>query len=191
MPVVKPALFLLAILSLPMPAGAGIVANGDFAEGAAHWRGDGHDGNPGITIQLDPQKWTEISQTFNTRDSQLQFSVTYSLSDDCSLAARPTANSEKILDQDIFAQLTGVMCMAFHDTMPSNVWMAYIFDPASRHFESVEVYSNSRDNPKTFTGFLNHLVEHEEKMLYLIFPPGTGSVTLTGVSLTPFQANTP
>jgi hypothetical protein len=191
MRVAKPILIVLAAALLTLPAGAGILANGDFAEGTAHWRGDGQDGNPGIIINLDPQKWTEISQTFNTRDSQLQFSVTYSLSDDCSLAARPTVNSETILDQDIFAQLTGVMCMPFHDSMPSNVWMAYIFDPASRHFDSVEVYSNSADNPKTFSGFINNLVEHEEKMLYLIFSPGTGSITLSSVSLTPFQASTP
>jgi hypothetical protein len=81
--------------------------------------------------------------------------------------------------------------MPFHDKMPSNVWLAYIFDPASRHFDSVGVYSNSTDDSKTFTGFINNLVEHEEKMLYLVFPPGTGSVTLRKVSLEPFQTNSP
>jgi hypothetical protein len=69
--------------------------------------------------------------------------------------------------------------------------MASVVDPMGLHAEWVEFTNRSPDNPKTVTGILKGLVAHEEKTLYLIFPPGTGSVTLASVSLSPLGTNAP
>jgi hypothetical protein len=187
--ILKSACAFLLIAAWVCPTRADILANENFADGAAHWRGDGHEGDGGLVINLDPNNWTKVSQTFNTRESRLQFNVTYTLSDDCSLAARAPRSLNLFLDETIFQQLTGVLCLPFHDTVAPASWMAFIFDPAARHFDSIYISTATPDDPKTGSGLLDNLVEHEEKILYLTFPPGTGSITLKNVSLGPLTVD--
>jgi hypothetical protein len=177
-PDVRVLFFLLLVLALPLQAD--ILANGSFADGTAHWRGDAHESTSGgIIIQLDPVKWTSVSQTFNTQEPNLDFAVTFQTSDDYA------SKVGSLLSQSAIANLTGILYKKAIGVGP-NSWLVMIVDPAARemHYGRVPVKPGEA-HPQTQNGPMANLVAHEEKTLYLAFPPGAGSITLLHVELTP------
>jgi hypothetical protein len=173
------ALFLLLVV-WTLPLRADILANGSFADGKAHWRGDAHESTTGgIVIDLDPVKWTSVSQTFSTREPNLDFSVTFQISDDYA------SKIGSLLSQSAIENLTGILYKKAIGVGP-NSWLVMIVDPAGRdmHYGRVPVKPGEA-NPQTQNGPMANLVEHEEKTLYLAFPPGAGSITLLHIELTP------
>src|SRR5258708_38830555 len=89
----KGFLFALLTLASMISLQADILANGNFTNGRAHWKGDAQDLDPssslpnlsaqgGVTITLKKDKWTKLYQTFTTRERKLHYSITCTLSPD-------------------------------------------------------------------------------------------------------------
>lgn len=191
---------LLLIVLLPLRAND-ILANGDFANGAGNWHGDGraaqadpnnHDidsmMNPaaakGIVVTLKPHDWTYISQNFSARERNLDYSFTY-LPANCALTSpAPPLNRG----------LRGIVQVELGEGAqyrPGDFFVG-ILDRTERglyhtHFKPV---LNARQ-PQVATGsFTLGTDTNQERTLILIFPPGTGTITLTNASLTPSQTGT-
>jgi hypothetical protein len=161
------------------------------------------DGN-GIVIPLDPNKWIAIQQNFDTPDEKLILNVTYTPSDDCSFDAAkfqlpqgrgstsistptgqvtiPPLGRGGNFNPTVVEVLTGVDVNDFTETLKPNEWVALIADPQARTIHYLKI-SSSAPNPKAISQLFEKLMEHEEKTLYLAFPPGTGTVTITHASL--------
>jgi len=179
-----PLLFFLLGLSA-FALHADILANGDFADGAAHWRGDGSDsGNQSLVIQLDHSKWTYVSQLFNTKDNALDFSITYKTSSDCVLPTTP----QTCWKASLF-KMTGIV---FNNSIkvPPSSWLVMVYDSANLRmgYCHIPVTLGSTD-PQQVTGTVPKLVAHAEKTVFIAFPPGEGSITLLKVALTPSQGS--
>jgi hypothetical protein len=181
------------IAASPLFARADILANGNFSDGTAHWRGDGHDlsdGSPGIIIQLDPSKWTQISQTFNTRENALDFSVSFQTSSDFSLSTDPNSTIGNILSIADLADMTGTRFKnSIH--VDSGLWLLMVVDPA----EAMMTYYKIKTKPgstdvQTTKNAVPRLVAHENKTIFLAFPPGQGTITLLNIALTPTAVST-
>jgi hypothetical protein len=168
-----------------------ILANGNFVDGTAHWHGDAHAStdwdNQGIVIQLSPSKWTKISQTFNTKETVLDFSITYKTSPDCSFsdAAKGTT-----LSVDDLISLTEIR---FKDPIHLKLgsWFLMINDPSSNPPQGTYFTIQPKlklADAQTVTGSVPKLAAHEEKTVFLAFPPGQGTITLLHVALTPTGA---
>jgi hypothetical protein len=182
---------LLSITLLPLHA-HDILANGDFADGAAHWRGDGKSpsdaGQPdatGLIIQLDPTKWTKISQVFNTRESALSFTITYKTSSDCAFSNDASKGTDLMVSVEDLISLTGTR---YRNPLrlKAGSWLLMVNDPseASMTYYEIQAKIGSPD-AQTVTGNIPKLVAHEEKQIFLAFPPGTGTITVTKIALAP------
>jgi len=179
--------FALLVLACTLPLRADILANGSFADGTAHWRGDAHnlsDGSAGIIIQLNPSKWTQVYQTFNTKEDALDFSVSFQTSSDFSLLTDPVMTVPNL------EEITGT---PFHRgiNLNSNSWLLMIVDPA----EALMTYFKIKIKPgstdvQTATNAIPRLAAHEEKTIFLAFPPGEGTITLLNIILTPTTNST-
>ncbi|MEJ0000964.1 MAG: hypothetical protein WDO13_18420 [Verrucomicrobiota bacterium] len=168
-------------LVLALPLRADILANGSFADGAAHWSGDGHAGDSGgLVIQLDPEKWTTVSQTFDTRETALDFTVNYQTSADSTLAKAGGSLSAATVGGPLFRRDINVK--------PGR-WVVLLLDGAAgkltfHRFKSPQGDAGEQTAHATFA----QLLAHEEKTLVLAFPPSHGTVTLSNVALAPAGA---
>jgi hypothetical protein len=181
------------IAASPLFARADILANENFANGTAHWSGDGHDlsnGSPGIIIQLDPSKWTQVSQTFNTRENALDFSVSFQTSSDFSLSTDPNSTIGQILSVPDLQEMTGTLFKnSIH--VKSGSWLLMVVDPAEAMmtFYGIKTTPGSTD-VQTAKNAVPRLAAHEEKTIFLAFPPGQGTITLLNIVLTPSAGST-
>jgi len=189
----KTLVLFLLIAASTVFARADILANGNFSDGTAHWKGDGiASSDPlGITIQLDPAKWTKIFQTFNTGEEALDFNVSYVPSSDCSLTSGPERLSGRFLSKVDLKQMLGVLVAAPIKLKPRS-WLVLIVDPAGNecHYANISVAAGAT-GVLGANGTLRTLAAHEEKTLYLVFPPGDGTVTVQSISLSPRTASAP
>ena len=185
-------LILLLGLCLASAKANDILANGDFTDGKAHWKGDVFDSSAdtsssptdaqGLTVQLNGSKWTKVFQIFNTRESALDFSLTYKTSSDCSF--KPVT---QLTIADLF-DVIGLRFVESLNTRPGNILIMMV-DPAQnmmRYTEAKAVLGSP--DPQAIKGTIPELVAHEEKTLYITLPPGTGTVTLLNVALNPSNA---
>jgi hypothetical protein len=170
-------------------------------------------GNPdgsGIVIPMDPAKWFSIQQTFDSPDETLVLNVTYTIPDNASFDASryrlpmPTSQTSTLpngitivseplgrrdnFNPTVIAAITGVAVKDFSEHLQPNQWAAIISDPIARTVHYA-IISSGAANPKTVSIELKGLMEHEEKTLFLAFPPGTGSVTITHASLDQKQSS--
>jgi hypothetical protein len=183
-------MIILMIAASSLTLRADILANGDFSDGTAHWKGDATPGDPasaglmmspGVVIELNDSKWTKISQEFDTQENELSFSITYQTSSDCAFS---TAKSK--MSRDI-SQIIGLQLKKGNPmVLPQDSWMVILVDYAKNlvtYFAVKPVLG--APGLQTVTGTIPRLEAHEDKTLYLAFPPGQGSVTLTNISLSP------
>jgi hypothetical protein len=176
----------LLAAAMPLAQANDILVNGDFADGKTHWHGDGDAPDTGgkLVITLKPDKWTVISQIFNSGSRELQLKVTYSLSDDCSLKVKRSPDTLVApLTADALRDATGVESR-IQDVIlhPSTQWMVLLVGNGwSRGIHPVSNYST--DNPATYTTMLSDGRGFNDEALCLAFPPGTGTVTITKVEM--------
>jgi len=183
----KTLLFASLLLACALPLRADILANGSFADGTAHWSGDAHAStdwnNQGITINLDSSKWTKVSQIFNTRENAFDFSITYKTSPDCSFGT----SGAKLSIGDL-ADMTGLRFKKAIN-LKAGTWLLLITDPAALYAQWDMIKPTvGLPNGQTVKGTFPKLAAHEEKTMYIAFPPGQGSITLLNVALTPTDA---
>jgi hypothetical protein len=188
----KLALLLLLATTFIARADTNILANSDFADGTAHWRGDGSsaggpdsdnplNSNPGsgITIQL-KSSCAYISQDFSTRETSLAYTITCKLSSDY----QSTGWASGAGLTDILSQLFGVRINGSIKSEPAS-WLVIVMDPHQAKMCYSYFTPKPSPNPQTITGTIPHLLEFAEKSFYLVLPPGQGSVSLMKVSLDP------
>src|ERR1700735_651778 len=79
---------LLTVVSPSVIRAGDIILNGNFSDGKTHWHGDGDAPDIGGSrvLTLNPDRWTVVYQDFSAEATQLRLKVTYSYSDDCTLA---------------------------------------------------------------------------------------------------------
>jgi len=190
-------LFAVLVLALILPLRADILANGNFADGRAHWKGDAKDidtgddlSNPspqgGVTITLQKDKWTKIYQTFDTQEKNVQYSITFTLSSDYQVQENSSNEGSGSMQGSVTPGLDDVEGMPYiYGYSLGGSWMLVV-----REFGSYgSSYLHPRPDPKktdsqTLTGEISGLTASAEKIILLAFPPGVGTITLTNISLT-------
>jgi hypothetical protein len=122
-----------------------------------------------------------VYQEFNTRENELSFSITYQTSPDCAFA--PT---KKKINKDI-GEIVGLkLTKGKAIDLPKDEWVLIFVDLAKNLVTSFSIKPVlGATGMQTVTGKVPRLAEYENKTLYLAFPPGQGSVTLSNISLTP------
>jgi hypothetical protein len=182
---IRTACILALFTALAGPAfGYDILLNTDFSDGTAHWKDDpnatacliAQPTSSGVQIPLNATGWSKISQRFETPNSLLALNVTYAFSDDA------TFTPNTVLDSSVVQSITGVAVQPISLKLRPGDWVALIVDPVAKTVHYVRI-SSATPNPKSVIAAFSKLMEHEEKNLYLIFPPGTGSVTISHASL--------
>lgn len=165
--------------------GNDILANGNLADGSAHWDGDRKtDTNSvGLTVTLKHDTWTKIYQVFHSADSALKLHVTYDLSDDCTfLPENGTAGF--FLTDGVVKDITGLRVANIGSTpIPVGGFLSVIVDPTKPLVFTSIMGGKLGTDAQTAAGFFYDLNPHEEKTFYIAFPPGKGTVTLTGITL--------
>jgi hypothetical protein len=190
-----------------------ILANSDFSQGKAHWKGDGQDASgtsiddvsasmssqgsvAGMSVTLKPQDWTLVWQTFHTREAALTFSMNYKTSADFVLTTGPggavasTSSVDSLLAYILQVPLrTSAMSGGLGDpTHPSPhispaSAVVFIADPSQNAVVWSFVKLTGAPSGTITTALLDKLMPHEEKTLYIALPPGTGTVTFANISL--------
>ena len=188
------SLLLLALFAVSVQAAqADILANGDFADGTAHWKGDHLTAldtpSQGIVLKLNPKSWTKIAQTFNTRENSLDYEITYSFTAETTFHFDPTPTAT--VWPVSLNSLTGMYFKTPLTITPGN-WLVMMADPASNLLTYCEITQKlgSADS-MTITGTIPKLEAHEEKTLILALPPGDGEITVTHIKLSPTAAAEP
>ena len=169
--------------------------NGDFANGADHWRGDGRSPaditaaatdpfakpdpllSKGLIIPLKAHSWTKISQNFRTKSADLELTINYVFSPGLTLSDREDdyVNVPKQIDNLIFLSfnLPVRQCMVLFSDLSNGVkGIHYDFTPK---FGTTEV--------QTLHAEVNGLTQLEDEVITISFPPGTGNVILQSVAL--------
>jgi hypothetical protein len=198
------ALLVASALSL-LAAGARadtILANGNFSNGKAHWKGDGKTASSidmtdvtasldnsgdasGMFVPLSQKKWTSISQVFNTRETVLTFSMTYKTSADFSLHSGPNDLFSSVSVDALIQQLVGfpLKDVGITQTTPETA-LVIISDPTQNLviYSYVKLPDKAGDSETTST-VITGLMAHEEKTLFVAFPEGYGKISLSNISL--------
>ena len=192
---------------------ADILANGDFSDGKAHWKGDAKStsdkdaydmstvDNPtapnGIIVNLLKGTWAKVFQTFNTHEDSFNYSITFKTSADYAPVARsngmgmgmppgiPGAPGQR---NEFLSTILGGDYSGNLNPPRGNDFLLLIIDMTSSTFSSAVIHTTGSTDQQTVTGVMNHVPAHDEKNIYLIFSPGKGSVTLLNVSLTPVES---
>ncbi len=185
-------LVFLGLALLPLQADIDILANSDFSNGKAHWKGDAEEASAsvadgglgngaasnGLILNLKPHSWTSISQTFNTSESKLALSITYKTSSDYKLGWLAT--------DGIIGPLGGFLGIRLRGNpgpMPADSVLVVIADLAQNAVIFQPLNLKASDDFTTASIQMDGLMEHEEKTLYIIFPDATGTVNITNISL--------
>jgi hypothetical protein len=166
---------------------ADILANGDFTEGSAHWQGDRTTDTDAssLSIVLKGDRWTKIYQDFHSADASLKVHVTYSLSPDCTFLPQ-NGMAGFALTNGVIRDVTGLQ-LSNVGALPIAMggYISVVVDPSKPLVFTSILSGKVTSDFQTSEGFFYDLNPHAEKMFYLAFPPGNGTVTLTHVSLEP------
>jgi|ERR1700677_1257948 len=181
--------------AFPLRADTDILANSDFTDGKAHWHGDGQDASSidstdasaslsnagsakGMIVHL-ANHWTSVSQTFNTQDDKLTFSMTYTTSSDYV--------PENFVTDYFWSSLGGFLGIKLKGggfKADPNSALVVIADLAQNTVFTALVDAKPAPNGAvTSSATIDGLLAHEEKTLFVIFPDGTGSITFSNISL--------
>lgn len=194
---ILPVLLLLTSLTIVRADNNGnLLQNGDFSSGSAHWQGDGHppdnSGNdipdlsatpstttasPGIVIKLRSHDWTKVLQDFDGNVGEYLLTIKYTAASDLQFSDKAD-DYNNIPGKVEFSRL-----MPFNGT-PGN-WIVIINDLGNLRYEYWQI------KPKVNTAGVQTLTcnvklnsdDAVKKGFYLLFPPGTGAITLQSISL--------
>ena len=166
---------------------ADILVNGDFTEGSAHWQGDRTTNTDAasLTITLKADTWTKVYQHFHSADAALKLHVSYVLSQDCTFLPQNGMAGFYVTNQ-VVMDITGVHIAMMNATpIPMGGFLGVVVDPSKPLVFTAIMNGKVSADDQTSEGFFYDLNPHADKMFYLAFPPGNGTVTLTHVALDP------
>ncbi len=134
---------------------ADILANGDFANGSAHWDGDRKTDTDAasLTIKLKPNTWTKIFQVFHSADAAMKVHVTYTLSEDCTFLPEK-GMSEFFLSDGVLKDITGLRVPTAGVTpIKMGGFVSVIVDPVKPLVFSSILSGNVTFEPQSTAGF--------------------------------------
>ena len=186
------ALFVLVAFVSVLSLRADILANGDFSDGHAHWKGDAQDPdtggdlsanpstNAGVIIKLKKDKWTKIYQRFSTHEKKLQYTITFTLGADYAPDLHPVESN--MYGSPGLDDIEGVY--PYYGYENGGNWMCIT---AQGGFGRAS-FSLHPDLKKTGSQSVSGVVagppdEHDDMTIVFAFPPGEGSITLTKIEL--------
>ena len=188
--------FTLVVLACFIPLRADILANSDFADGRAHWKGDAHpadtsdladpSSSAGMTVTLKKNEWTKIYQVFLTKEPTLRYIVTFKLSSDYNVAHDTSGASGAISGPS--PGLDDIEGMEpLHLDPRQGTWTLVVREVS---WGSATIFLKpdlQKTDSQTLTGEIHGLnvKGDNEKIILLAFPPGEGSITFSNFSLTP------
>ncbi len=185
-------LLFLSAASLSLPA-ADWLENSTFQGGIVHWYGNGQSPadftpkNPfdkpdpftskGLIVSLKGHDWRKVSQDFKGTLSGGVLTITYQVSPDLKF-------STKLEDYQNMPGHIGFNGWKPFDT-PAGEWVIFISDFGSSHgIYYVLKPDLDSSKPQTIKAKISGLTPHQNKTITLAFPPGTGTIVFTEVSLT-------
>ena len=189
-------LLTLLLLTCILPLQADILANSNFADGRAHWKGDAQDaetadshnlarapsGNSaGVVIKLQKDKWNKIYQNLTLRDAKLLFTITFQLSADYKLTSQNN-------DDRSAADFSDVPEINKPRILPEQYWR-FIMAGGSNVTRTLQPDLTKKGQQQTLSGRFSDLTINSEAVFLIAFPPGKGSVTLYNVSLSATDPN--
>ena len=189
----KSLAFVLLIIGCAFPLRADILANGDFHDGPAHWKGDAKEieagdlsagAKPGITVTLKKDKWTKIYQTFATHEKEVDYNITFTLSSDYQVdqSAYDASSGSSSGPAPGLDDIEGVYPM--YGYAYNGVWTLIVEEFGGRGWNYIHPKPDSTNTQsQTLSGKIRRLTDHVDKILILAFPPGQGTITLTNISL--------
>ena len=177
---------------------ADTLANGNFAEGRAHWKGDAKESPSAdapnlssgssalsgcVVIDLKKNAWTKIYQVFPTQETQLYYNINFRLSADYKI---PTAEEAPKYDSPDLSDLPIGQGRSWY--LQKFHWSMLVTPLDQRLVNDTRLQPKSGTELQNLTGKLNPLPGNGEAIFLLLFPPGEGSITLYNISL---SANPP
>ena len=188
----KKLLFIFSLAaSISAVADDNLLRNSDFSNGISHWDGDcrtpdsgGGDlaapdtqSSSGAVIKLRKNEWTHISQDFEGKTGDYTLTITYSVSTDLEFSTNPDDYTN--LGSKIQFTLLG-----YTETDPGN-WLVALTDYGMKSSSSMTLTPTLRgsDTQSVTTHF--HLRSSNNGGVYIVFPPGTGILTLHSITLAP------
>lgn len=202
--------WLCAWLVLPLAAlsaradDANLLVNGDFSQGTASWSGDIGEGgditdssvslnsnSPSgpVVLHLNSSHASRIYQSFEPRDSQLTFSIAYTLSPDSKFTG-PGAVAKVATDiqERPPAIVTSGSASQSFPNPNYRVYMSSFAVPtlilANKDDNLVSVYPIVIPNGQSSVSLPVTVKTHTDYRAYIVFPPGNGDVTIKNISLT-------
>ncbi len=183
-------LILFIFLAAPLMARAdtNLFRNGDFSNGISHWEGDCHtpeaatqdlSSTPppsGVVVKLRHEIWTRVTQDFDGKIGQYVLTVTYTISPDLKFSTQ----------RDNYTDIPSKLDIAGWAPFECNPgqWMIVLWDAGAMH------YGLWRFSPKSDSGLQTATAQVQldsddsvKKTVYLIFPPGEGSINLRSISM--------
>ena len=167
-----------------------MIQNGDFADGTAHWHGNGRSSadfasdNPlqasdpftakGMIIPLKQTSWTHVAQEIRPSTGGGVLTITYKFSKDLTFADNP----------DYYTNIPAQMGWGWQPFGgPPGSWLIDITDSTgTKGFHDLVKPKTGSSDPQTFQMNMSGLAPHDETTLTLGFPPGTGMVVILSVS---------
>jgi hypothetical protein len=161
----------------------------------------------GMILTLKPHDWTKVSQVFNTRESALVFAMKYQTSADFSETLSQMGPSGSAYLTSNLSMLLGIPLQLQQQDHPHppgmngmtgmNVdkqpFVGIVIADLSQNlvFSKYVPFHPDPSNPQTVGVVFHQLEAHEEKTFYAFFPPGTGTITFSSLSLTKLIAGDP
>jgi len=195
-----------------------VLSNGDFSNGKANWSGDVKDASEadvtnitasmdnqtkasGMVLTLKPHDWTKVSQTFNTREAALAFVMKYVTSADFAETAPQSQSGGQAFFLANLSTLLGIPLQQDNHP-PGRPGMNNGMGGDKRPFVGIVIadlsqntvfyryvpFSPDPNTPQTAKTVFHELMAHEEKSFYAFFPPGTGTITFSTISLSKVSA---
>jgi hypothetical protein len=170
-----------------------LLQNSDFSSGIAHWEGDCHSAGSeeatpsfvtstaavpqGVTVTLRSHDWTKVTQDFEGKAGEYLLTVSYSFSPDLKFST----------DGADYANIPGSTGMSRFKPFAAEPgqWVVILNDLGSMKFHYWKIMPQAGAATQTFTSKATlETGDTAEKTICLVFPPGTGTVTLLQVGLT-------
>jgi hypothetical protein len=174
-------------------ADTGVLQNGDFSDGIAHWEGDCHTAGSdsddsaatsGIVVKLRSSDWTHIHQDFEAKAGDYILTITYVVSPGLTLSQRPEDYKNASIKMGLggmrpFDGKLNDWCMLVVDSGVNmgEVWEITPVLTASG-VQTIKAHVTIKSSDSHLKGF------------FLCFPPGSGSINLQSIMLVPFGGST-
>jgi hypothetical protein len=188
----KLAAFLILLTLINVRADNNLLQNGDFADGRAHWDGDCHSPDSssdpvdlstptttapsGVIVKLRGGDWTKVTQDFDGKVGQYILTIHYTVSPDLKFSQVPD-------DYNNVPGKVGFSRLSPFNSDPGE-WAVVINDLGAMHYCYWKITPTLTAGVQSIKANVNlDSGDDLKKGFYLLFPPGSGVITLQGITL--------